>query len=875
MKVNTASRIAFGALIHDVGKFVQYAEDIPEDYKNNNKALYQPIHQNQYTHSHALFTAHFLESFQKHIPEAFWQDRDSKDPSAGSLINLAAMHHKPEHPLQWIIAEADRLSSGIDRDEFPEGKPIPPSDAVKTRLIPIFETLFRQDYETASSEHFKWRYRLREISAETIFPIKLNGEQSTKKKEHEEDYKNLYRDFTDKIKALKHKKQPLLWLQHFDSLYRLYTSFIPSARVGRIIHDVSLYDHSRTTAALAVGLFRYHEETNTLKEEAIRNRSEKKFLIVSGDFYGIQNFIFSAGGEERGYRSKILRGRSFTVSLLTELAAKMICDELGLSFLSVFMNAGGKFHLIAHNTEDSLKKLRKIEDKINKWLIDAYLGECAIGITCTEASPEEFLNGSLEKLWDRHLKRMEEKKFNRFDLHLFGGVFKGFLDRFRNDLYRPLCPICGKRPSSESVENDNIIAKPNERASACELCRDHVLIGAKIVRGQRIAIIKDNSEGDLKKPLFGTYQLKFVDADEDTLPEKEIEAFWDVNVRADGSLPTDVTLVPLNGYVPVYEESDLDDDRILAGDRTEETKIELIDMIKKGIPKTFYHIAIKALSWGSDKKELYGIDALGVLKADVDNLGAIFGCGFQGRRFTLSRMATLSRSLNNFFAIYLPYALRRAENRNFRDIYTVFAGGDDLFLIGPWKAIRDASLFIYKKFREYTCHHEKVHLSAGITIHKPSTPVDVIAEKAEESLGEAKGAGRDRITMFDKTVSWNEFEKLTKEIMPKVSNWLEYGLISKSLIYRICDFVQMAENENYYMRIIKEGKSLKMNDIECFKWRAFLRYQIYRNVAKKLPDPRSTQDEIARKLGQWIEEYRGGMIIPLWSLLYEKRKKKG
>jgi len=40
MKVNTASRIAFGALIHDVGKFVQYAEDIFEDYKNNNKVFY-------------------------------------------------------------------------------------------------------------------------------------------------------------------------------------------------------------------------------------------------------------------------------------------------------------------------------------------------------------------------------------------------------------------------------------------------------------------------------------------------------------------------------------------------------------------------------------------------------------------------------------------------------------------------------------------------------------------------------------------------------------------------------------------------------------------------------------------------------------------
>ena len=47
-------------------------------------------------------------------------------------------------------------------------------------------------------------------------------------------------------------------------------------------------------------------------------------------------------------------------------------------------------------------------------------------------------------------------------------------------------------------------------------------------------------------------------------------------------------------------------------------------------------------------------------------------------------MAALSRQLNAFFAIYLP-ALCQSET-GFSNTYTVFAGGDDFFLMGPWRS---------------------------------------------------------------------------------------------------------------------------------------------------------------------------------------------
>lgn len=61
--------------------------------------------------------------------------------------------------------------------------------------------------------------------------------------------------------------------------------------------------------------------------EAIRDPAGQ-LRLIGGDFYGIQNFIFSDSGEAGKHRSKILRGRSFAVSLLCELTADMICRKI-------------------------------------------------------------------------------------------------------------------------------------------------------------------------------------------------------------------------------------------------------------------------------------------------------------------------------------------------------------------------------------------------------------------------------------------------------------------------------------------------------------------------------------------------------------------
>jgi len=116
----------------------------------------------------------------------------------------------------------------------------------------------------------------------------------------------------------------------------IYAHAIPSATAFGVKPEVSLYDHSKAVAALAVALWRYHhdrEDDQDATTAAMRMRTdwdEEKLLLVQGDLFGIQDFIFAAGGETQRRAAKLLRGRSFYVGLLAECAALKVLDALGL-----------------------------------------------------------------------------------------------------------------------------------------------------------------------------------------------------------------------------------------------------------------------------------------------------------------------------------------------------------------------------------------------------------------------------------------------------------------------------------------------------------------------------------------------------------------
>lgn len=870
---DTVYKIAIAAFLHDIGKFAERAAGkrrgdtynapafyVDEEFLNNNMDLYQPNYKGRYTHKHAVYTAAFIDHIEKLLPGKFnrgeWGLGDS-------FVNLAAGHHKPGTPMQWVVAIADRVSSGFDRDEFDRSYNAAGdiADYKKVRLSSILEQL---SVSEGKKKEFIYKYYLREITPEYIFPDDGNVVVPESNEKAEDEYRQLLFGFVDgleKIIRTGHGENIPLWFEHFDSLFMIYASHIPAATVGQEIPDVSLYDHSKMTSALASALYLYHAETDTMETEKIRDYSINKFLLINGDFYGIQDFIFTEGGSTGKAAAKLLRGRSFYVSLMSELAADMLCREMGLPASSIILNAAGKFTILAPDSEDVKYRVKKAESEINAWLIDKFCGQASIGIACTEASCKDFVTGNFPKLWERLSTAVDRKKYFKIDLNKYAGAVEGYLDKFNNDLSKKLCPFCGKRPSVRDIEGDNQL--PKDEQSSCVICRDHIFIGSNLVKKNRLAITSVDADikGDkLKEPVYGKYQITFTGGRLTELSKAEdLIKYWDIGISEDGTVAKDITARFVSGYIPKYRKEDEPDDRLLGGKKREEAKLEMIDMIKEGVPKTFNHIANKSLNFTDKPDKFQGIEALGILKADVDNLGLLFASGLPEERQTLSRLATLSRQMNNYFSIYIPYALKTKEQ--FKDIYTVFAGGDDLFLIGPWNRIIDFAGVLNRTFRSYACSNPDITISAGITVCKPGEPVHAIADRAENALEMSKNSGRNRLTLFSETAEWKDFESLNS-IRGTLNQWLETGKINKAMLYRFNEFTAMAKESE---RIISNSTHIRLEDMECLKWQPRLRYSIVRNTDK------SAMDEVLESILQWISEYKGVLKISLWQVLYEKR----
>lgn len=778
MRDETIYKIAIAAYLHDIGKFAQRAEGKntddnslngafypSEQFLNDNKDLYQPHFNNIYTHKHAVYTAAFIDHFEKVLPEKF---NKGEWGLADSFANLAAGHHLPKTPLQWLIAIADRVSSGFDRDEFEEynaetgtnKKGIKIQDYKKTRLLTIFEGLSTDEkWKKDSLGAYSYRYPLKELSPSNIFPLD-----------------------TPEIKQVESE----------------------------------------------------------------------------------QDFIFTEGGSTGKASAKLLRGRSFYVSLLSELAAGMLCSELGLPVTSIILNAAGKFTIIAHNTEETKRAVSEIEVKVNTWLIKNFYGQASMGFSTLEASCNDFVSSKFAELWESLSKETDRKKYLKFDLAQHGGCVETYLDSFDNEL--GICPFCAKRPADKGAQIKD--------TPACRICRDHEYIGKNLVKESRIAITTitaDLEREKLLEPIFGNYQLSFkVSGKLNQLSsEGSLLKYWDIGITDEGIIAKDITAKFINGYVPKYEDEDLHDDRYFAGRRSEKKKLEMIEQIRtdkfENIPKTFAHIAVKAVNFTDKQDKFKGIEALGILKADVDNLGLLFACGMREERLTLSRLATMSRQFNNYFSIFLPHKLKTDER--FRNIYTIFAGGDDLFLIGPWNRIIDFAGFINKSFKEYVCQNEKITISAGVALHKPNTPVVTFADTSEHALSASKSAGRNSITAFGQTVKWDAFEKL-EAIKGTLNNWLDSETVNNAMLFRLNELLEMAGQA----KEITESGVAHLEDMECLKWRSRFKYTVVRNIGKKLKgeDKEQAINEVMH-VAEWLETHGAALKIPLWQIIYNRR----
>lgn len=901
--LDASCRVALAALLHDLGKFAERAR-IPEaqtkDADGNsrqdvNELLACPEWNGRRTHIHAAYTAIALDSLKAWLPElvgedmtpfAPWRDKDADD----SIINAAARHHRPDTFLQWIIASADRLASGFEREEFADYNRAPDEEEKRlnhytTRQWTLLESIHLSPAEREAESEPAYRYPLKPLSPEGIFPVSAKDCETGDKAAAQASYLELWNQFQAGLKAIpaSHRANLPLWLDHFDSLWLTFTHAIPSATAGsggNVRPDVSLYDHSRTTAALAVALWRFHADqghdpaavreelraqwdTERIAQEMAQAAWEtEKFLLVQGDFTGIQEFIFS-GGETQRHVARLLRGRSFYVSLLSELAALKVLEALDLPPTSQVVNAAGKFLIVAPNTPEAVAALLSVQDKLNQWFLEYTWGQSAINLAWLPAAAKDFRHGKAEEspfraLIKRLFEQLEAVKLRRFDL--CGAtppeaLRRGFLDRFTHGE----CKIDGRSPAHPELDG------------LSELAWDQVQTGKWLAHQDRLLItrqpLKPLAEGQtlnqLRLPIFG-YHVLFTGAEEASgkfgaeAKSGNLLRAWDFSLPESGHAPlwNGYARRAINAFVPKFgETNDWESDRYRG--------LEDLDDFEPHprAPKSLNHLARDDRRLDENGRWV-GVEALMTLKGDIDNLGLIFQRGL--KRPTFARMAGLSRQVNAFFTVHLPWLC----HKEFPNTYTVFAGGDDFFLIGPWYSTIRLAQRMREDFARYVANNPGLHFSAGLSMTKPRLPIRHLARLAEDALEKAKKlSGKNAVTCFGQSVPWPTFVHLMKrkEALERLSHELK---LSTGYLYGLLRLTEMAADQTR---------------LENALWHSRFAYQTRRMLEAKICNKggdheaterrrRQLQEELAQEIAsEGIGKHRANYKIALFTHLYQQR----
>ena len=184
-----------------------------------------------------------------------------------------------------------------------------------------------------------------------------------------------------------------------------------------------------------------------------------------------------------------------------------------------------------------------------------------------------------------------------------------------------------------------------------------------------------------------------------------------------------------------------------------------------------------------------GAAMLGILKADVDSLGHAVKKRLDGVA-RLQPLHTLSNQLNAFFGPTIEHEIRRGDTR-WRNLYTVFAGGDDLLLVGPWDVALDFAGHLHRLFRERLGGKEGLTLSAGVAIIKPKYPIRRAAEQVETLLEQAKQeiaqraiSPKDQCAALGGLWKWQDHDTILAA-GKRLADWVDTDVIQRGWLHTL------------------------------------------------------------------------------------------
>ncbi|MEM4397190.1 MAG: type III-A CRISPR-associated protein Cas10/Csm1 [Candidatus Woesearchaeota archaeon] len=785
--------LMLGALLHDIGKISQRANNNPK------------------SDSHLRFGFNFLKDkitfdFEKEteillrFPLAHHGLQKYKE--LDNEKNTYIEENFDEIKLLYkIVEKADKLSAGerISEDETLY-KEVDDAN-IKTPLKSIISKVnipFRQKLDL--NENSNVYYSIDEINYSSIVPKKRDEIISKNQENLIQNYKIIENKIKNSLILIK-EQDFKKYYSKVETILLKYTKLIPSSTYNTE-PDISFYDHSKTTSAIAISIYDYLKEEKNITKlnegEKIFYENQPYFILLRAELSGIQKYIYYTFDATKTIKgsAKRLRAKSFKLILLLDSISNKIIDDLNLSTSNILLNGGGSFEILLPNTKKVKEYLEKIENEIQYLIKNQFGNQLYLTMVWKECTSEDLSANknsysSYKNTRAELAKLLQQKKNQPFHKIINSEFFNTSTEKvfLSNIKIEELCSSCGlkeKKINNKDGEDENEL---------CADCYKEQEFGAELLKHD--SIYRNYEEG-IK---IGFHYYSF------------------------NPLNSDYFEISLHGKKEYKDLSIIPDQILFVGNFAyqDENKIAEFEKLAQG----------------------KGVQRIGIIKGDVDYLGEIFIRGLSNEEYTISRVNTLSTMLNLFFAYKINEIVKETKS------YILYSGGDDFVIISNWADSFYLINNINKEFKKYCSFNPSFTISTGNFIVKPKFPLIRAVKYSEELLEKSKHNyerkeneiryDKDSVTIFGCTTKTSEYEKQV--------NFAEYLMsikkeISSGTIYTI---IREWNNSFSCIKSNTEKKTIK-------KHVPIIYYMFSRNIENK-----KIREELLQKL--FIENLFDDAII--------------
>nr|WP_298674109.1 type III-A CRISPR-associated protein Cas10/Csm1 [uncultured Prevotella sp.] len=625
-----------------------------------------------------------------------------------------------------IVSQASRLSAGFSEGSVPHENIT--WTANTNRMISLTESVF-SDRPT----HYLLPDKLLKIGKNTFPQMKFSASPN---------FSALKDDFIKEAQKLKGKSIEA-FTESLLYLLERYAVHVPAFTEGE--QDVSLYDHAKTTAALAVCLYDWNQE----------KIGDTPFLLIGADFSGIQGYIYQIVSK---YAARNLKGRSFYLRLLSDAVVRFLLRKLHLFRANVIYNSGGGFYFVAPNTQRVKETVREVSEEIERKFFKAHKTSLYLALDSVELSEEDLYHRNkkhnLSVAWSQLFRLREQRKLSKFS-----NLIEKDYDSF-------FTPHIGKNPRYDKVTGEEITDQDQKSHDGDE-SKVGTLTYLNSQQQKLGAVLKDTDVIVVTETPLPSWSKEMVSIEPASL----------------GSI-----YYFMNKATFIHHVKELDHATFVSmnDDFTSVTGMDL-SVTRKDVIIGFNF-------YGGNQNNGKTFDQLcdfrqrefsrlGVLRMDVDNLGKIFQQGIPKEKATLCRYATLSRLFDYFFSGYLNTIYQETDPDHSQIIYS---GGDDLFIVGSWDVMIEMAEKIRKDFADFTCQNPAFSISGGIALVTAKYPIMNASKQSEKEEENAKThENKNSLSMMGMALDWNKEYPAVKNLKDTIVRLIQSKYLNKAFISKI------------------------------------------------------------------------------------------